>query len=167
MEAQFVINLPGIRAIDPTDYVGYLKRPNDSLVFIQRQDEQAATLLVSNGNNWAAFEVAGGRPNFPLLDDRDQLWLGACWHHSSSLRPQPDPPAESFGDYMLGRALPPLQTAICKHCRQPIQALSSKDDGPLRWTHADTSRGCRAASFRAGYGWNESLDRKWKASPER
>jgi hypothetical protein len=159
-----VINLAGVRPLDPADYFGYLKQSNGRLVFIQRQGEQTATLLVGNDDNWAPFEVADGRPNFPLLDDRDQFWLGACWHHSSNLRPQPDPPAETFMDYTLGRALPPVQTAICKHCQQPIQALSSKN-GPLRWTHADTSRGCRAASFRPGLGWNESLDRKWKASP--
>jgi len=27
--------------------------------------------------------------------------------------------------------------------------------------------GCRAASFREGKGWNDSLDRKWKAKPIR
>jgi hypothetical protein len=46
-DPQFVINLAGVRPLDPADYFGYLKQSNGRLVFIQRQGEQTATLLGS------------------------------------------------------------------------------------------------------------------------
>ena len=51
--------------------------------------------------------------------------------------------------------------ALCKKCGAPIER---RQHG---WRHLDasSSRGCRAASFSAERGWNESLDKGWNASP--
>lgn len=71
---------------------------------------------------------------------------------------------------------------ICHNCGKPIH----RDFGD-KWTHTNLdeqdrlyrltgvpgfqltfgNRGCRAASFTDKDGWDESLDRKWKARPKR
>lgn len=61
--------------------------------------------------------------------------------------------------------LPPMDSGTCRRCHQPIifsLVLS-------RWFHAnpDFNRGCRAASFRPGEGWNDELPRSWQAAPLR
>jgi hypothetical protein len=56
--------------------------------------------------------------------------------------------------------------ANCRFCHRPISRL---DAGDPRWFHDDPSRmrGCRAASFDVDRdGWNDSLPREWKATPE-
>lgn len=56
----------------------------------------------------------------------------------------------------------------CAHCQRVILDIGAA--GKPRWIHlsADggTNVGCRAASFEPARGWDESLDRKWKARPE-
>jgi len=57
--------------------------------------------------------------------------------------------------------------AECLHCQQPIRRLPITGSEP--WFHGDfpPSRGCRTASYRSdGGGWNDELDRKWKATPK-
>jgi hypothetical protein len=54
-----------------------------------------------------------------------------------------------------------LQSTRCSNCDQPITH-------PGRWwihTDESRSRGCRAASFTEADGWNDDLDRTWKAQP--
>ncbi len=64
---------------------------------------------------------------------------------------------------------------LCRHCNKPI----FRDYN--RWLHVGEAveipglpfkvqsdygmRGCRAASFSPGNGWDDSLDRKWNAAP--
>lgn len=61
------------------------------------------------------------------------------------------------------------ETAQCRHCSQLIFRF---DDKAL-WRHGDDlqSRGCRWASFREGDDdegdFDETLDRKWKAAPQK
>ncbi|HTF49454.1 MAG TPA: hypothetical protein VK735_18585 [Pseudonocardia sp.] len=52
-------------------------------------------------------------------------------------------------------------TAKCRHCGQGIWDLAGK------WRHCDpdNSIGCRAASYREGKGWDDTLDRHWTAKP--
>jgi hypothetical protein len=49
----------------------------------------------------------------------------------------------------------------CRRCSQPIVEDNE------RWYHddPDRSRGCRAASFVAGDGWDEALGKTWMATP--
>ena len=58
----------------------------------------------------------------------------------------------------------PEAETVCTRCGRRIVDVG---DGQSRWTHllADGGMnvGCRAASFVAGAGWDESLDRGWKA----
>lgn len=51
----------------------------------------------------------------------------------------------------------------CRSCPQTIMLVEE------RWVHTDPdrSRGCRAASYREGVGWDESLSRTAKAMPPR
>lgn len=72
----------------------------------------------------------------------------------------------------LRRQLTQLQeqedTATCKHCGTPIKRRDSRT--PWRHTDPSASRGCRAASFDANShlgepAWNDSLSRRWKATP--
>jgi hypothetical protein len=55
----------------------------------------------------------------------------------------------------------------CMHCGRAIVDVGMA--GPPRWIHlaADggTNVGCRTASFESDSGWNDSLDRRWKARP--
>jgi hypothetical protein len=54
------------------------------------------------------------------------------------------------------------ETATCRHCHRPISRV-----GGGSWKHEDPERcrGCRAASFREGEGWDDSLSRTWVAAP--
>ena len=53
----------------------------------------------------------------------------------------------------------------CARCGRPIfEAL------PGQWYHYPAGDGmvnvgCRAASYQPDVGWNESLDRRWRATP--
>jgi hypothetical protein len=58
-----------------------------------------------------------------------------------------------------------VEIGICKRCNQDV----IRQLGGSFLIHADsdgypTRVGCRAASFTPGNGWNDSLDRKWKAT---
>lgn len=55
--------------------------------------------------------------------------------------------------------------AECRYCHQPISRAQVSEDQD--WFHDDSGRmrGCRAASYGED-GWNEKLDRKWRATPE-
>jgi hypothetical protein len=57
----------------------------------------------------------------------------------------------------------------CRYCGRIVVARSSS--GNNRWIHlaADGGRnvGCRAASFTVENGWDDNLDRSWKARPDR
>jgi hypothetical protein len=58
--------------------------------------------------------------------------------------------------------------STCRWCGHVVVDIGS--GGPL-WRHVDTQgdvmAGCRAASYVAGAGWDDGLDRRWKAAPER
>lgn len=57
---------------------------------------------------------------------------------------------------------PPEATGSCRHCSRPISKRAEK------WTHdRGGMRGCRAASFTSTDGWDESLERHWRAAPTR
>lgn len=61
----------------------------------------------------------------------------------------------------------PSDEERCAHCGRAIVDIGAA--GTPRWIHpsADggTNVGCRAASFEASSGWDDSLDRRWKARP--
>jgi hypothetical protein len=51
--------------------------------------------------------------------------------------------------------------ATCKHCGRMIRSI--RDD---EWRHEPNGeRGCRAASYREGSGWDDSLNRRSVATP--
>lgn len=53
----------------------------------------------------------------------------------------------------------------CAKCGQAVQTDSRDRE---RWLHSsDRSRGCRAATFDPGNGWNDDIPRSWKATPIR
>jgi hypothetical protein len=53
----------------------------------------------------------------------------------------------------------------CARCGQPIETASGNRE---RWLHSsDRSRGCRAATFDPGNGWNDEIPRSWMATPRR
>ena len=60
----------------------------------------------------------------------------------------------------------------CRNCHKPIIGVRS-DVGRTGylWLHVEAepgaSRGCRAASYKQGGGWDDSLNRRWKATPTR
>jgi hypothetical protein len=57
------------------------------------------------------------------------------------------------------------QPPPCRHCGRPVFEVGGQ------WYHLDAQgqrmRGCRAASFVSGRGWDETLDRRRTASPAR
>jgi hypothetical protein len=60
-----------------------------------------------------------------------------------------------------------FRRAACRRCDQPITELFQSDNG-RGWRHdSDGSRGCRAATFDRGSGWDDSIPRSWKAAPLR
>lgn len=53
----------------------------------------------------------------------------------------------------------------CAKCGQAIQTDSGDRE---RWLHSsDRSRGCRAATFDPGNGWNDAIPRSWMATPRK
>lgn len=53
-------------------------------------------------------------------------------------------------------------SSTCRRCHKPIVSVSGSF-----WVHlADFMVGCRAASFTPEKGWDESLNRRWKATPK-
>jgi hypothetical protein len=56
-----------------------------------------------------------------------------------------------------------VEYATCRNCHQPIEKIED------RWTHTDDDRmvGCRPASFVEGKGWNDKLDGRWRAAPQK
>jgi hypothetical protein len=52
-----------------------------------------------------------------------------------------------------------------KECARCGQVIVEQASGWTHPTEAGTFRGCRAASFHADTGWNDELDRRWKAKP--
>jgi ABC-type thiamine transport system ATPase subunit len=55
------------------------------------------------------------------------------------------------------------ERTTCAKCGQPIE--TSKASGN-QWIHSsDGSRGCRAATFTADQGWDDSIPRNWTATP--
>jgi hypothetical protein len=59
-------------------------------------------------------------------------------------------------------ALANFKGATCAKCGKPIISLEAGDD---RWVHASNDRGCRAATFTAAKGWDDSIDRRWLPRP--
>ena len=55
------------------------------------------------------------------------------------------------------------ETATCRRCGKPITRIG--EEAPWRHTDQDRSRGCRAATFDEGSGWDDSIPRTWTASP--
>lgn len=57
----------------------------------------------------------------------------------------------------------PMTKGTCRRCGTPIVFSNILE----QWHHAnpDFNRGCRAASFRPGEGWNDDLPRSWVAAP--
>jgi hypothetical protein len=58
--------------------------------------------------------------------------------------------------------------AECRHCGRPILRQRRDGRGWDAWVHAggeELRRGCRAASYRPGVGWDETLDRRTVADP--
>jgi len=57
-----------------------------------------------------------------------------------------------------------IERGVCRHCGRNI---TRGNDG--EWYHGAIpswgSRGCRSYSFNRLSGWDETLDRQWKASP--
>lgn len=53
----------------------------------------------------------------------------------------------------------------CAKCGQPIRTDYRDRE---RWVHAsDGSRGCRAATFNQGDGWDDDIPRSWMATPRK
>jgi hypothetical protein len=67
---------------------------------------------------------------------------------------------------MVAGIAEPRDKGTCRFCHQPI-ALFFSEDGPWVHLNEERNRGCRAASFDADRGWNDSLDRRWTAKPAR
>jgi hypothetical protein len=57
------------------------------------------------------------------------------------------------------RAASPNEQAECRYCGKPITQFGDT------WLHSAGGRGCRAATFDPDVGWDDSLDRKWRAAP--
>jgi len=74
------------------------------------------------------------------------------------------PPETTLGAFVAGLDRM-VAHAECRYCKEPISRLSVAEDQP--WFHDDPSRmrGCHAASYRPGKGWNDSLPKKWSATP--
>lgn len=57
-----------------------------------------------------------------------------------------------------------VERGVCRHCG--VKIVLGNDDA---WYHGDVpawgSRGCRSYSFDRVKGWNETLNREWKAEP--
>lgn len=55
----------------------------------------------------------------------------------------------------------------CAMCHKPISHMEIRR-GRRVWVHhdADRSEWCRSASFTDEDGWDETLDKKWKATPK-
>jgi hypothetical protein len=76
------------------------------------------------------------------------------------------PPKMSEAERILAmiQALRPKAETECRRCGRPIGM-----DAGGRWTHVGdhgrTDRGCRAASFEPGQGWDDTLPRTWQAAP--
>jgi hypothetical protein len=51
------------------------------------------------------------------------------------------------------------EQAECRYCGKEISRFGDT------WLHATGGRGCRAATFDPDVGWDDSLDRKWRAAP--
>lgn len=63
----------------------------------------------------------------------------------------------------INEVLDGAEEGTCRHCGGRILSLDSDQSWIHAWGSGD--RGCRAASFVSGEGWNDSLDRKWYAAP--
>jgi hypothetical protein len=54
----------------------------------------------------------------------------------------------------------------CRYCHQPVINFGGEHGFTSDpWYHTEGSRSCRSASFDRDKTWDETLDRKWQATP--
>jgi hypothetical protein len=71
---------------------------------------------------------------------------------------------QARADQVLAEQDARVERAACRHCG--VEIVKGNDGA---WYHGDVpswgSRGCRAHSYHRLGGWDDALDRSWKASP--